>query len=32
MAKDSAEVLKNIIFVHDNFHTIAELSKNNPQR
>ncbi|EAL4066049.1 bifunctional aconitate hydratase 2/2-methylisocitrate dehydratase, partial [Campylobacter jejuni] len=25
-----AEVLKNIIFVHDNFHTIAELSKNNP--
>ncbi len=30
IAKDSAEVLKNIIFVHDNFHTIAELSKNNP--
>ncbi len=22
-------MLKNIIFVHDNFHTIAELSKNN---
>ncbi|PVX07008.1 bifunctional aconitate hydratase 2/2-methylisocitrate dehydratase, partial [Campylobacter jejuni] len=30
IAKDAAEVLKNIIFVHDNFHTIAELSKNNP--
>lgn len=29
IAKDAAEVLKNIIFVHDDFHTIAELSKNN---
>ncbi|MCH5335970.1 MAG: bifunctional aconitate hydratase 2/2-methylisocitrate dehydratase [Campylobacter sp.] len=29
-AKDAAEVLKNIIFVHDDFHTIAELSKSNP--
>ncbi|ARJ56445.1 bifunctional aconitate hydratase 2/2-methylisocitrate dehydratase [Campylobacter cuniculorum] len=29
IAKDVAEVLKNIIFVHDDFHTIAELSKNN---
>lgn len=28
-AKDAANVLKNIIFVHDNFHTIAELSKSN---
>ncbi|MBM0637059.1 bifunctional aconitate hydratase 2/2-methylisocitrate dehydratase [Campylobacter sp. VicNov18] len=30
LAKDAAQVLKNIIFVHDNFHTIAELSKTNP--
>lgn len=29
IASDAAEVLKNIIFVHDNFHTIAELSKSN---
>ncbi|KAA6233772.1 bifunctional aconitate hydratase 2/2-methylisocitrate dehydratase [Campylobacter sp. LR264d] len=28
-AKKAANVLKNIIFVHDNFHTIAELSKTN---
>ncbi|MED7852947.1 bifunctional aconitate hydratase 2/2-methylisocitrate dehydratase, partial [Campylobacter coli] len=29
IASDAAEVLKNIIFVHDNFHTVAELSKSN---
>lgn len=30
IAKDAAQMLKNIIFVHDNFHTIAQLSKTNP--
>ncbi|EHG8706106.1 bifunctional aconitate hydratase 2/2-methylisocitrate dehydratase [Campylobacter coli] len=29
IASDAAEVLKNIIFVHDNFHTVAEFSKSN---
>ena len=29
LAQDSANVLKNLIFVYDNFDTIAELSKNN---
>ncbi|TQR34712.1 bifunctional aconitate hydratase 2/2-methylisocitrate dehydratase [Campylobacter sp. MIT 99-7217] len=29
IAKDAANVLKNIIFVHDNFNIIAELSKSN---
>ena len=28
-AKDAANVLKNIIFIHDNFDTIAELAKSN---
>lgn len=28
-AKQAAKVLSNIIFVHDDFHTICELSKNN---
>lgn len=30
IAKDAADELKNIIFVHENFHTLAELSKSNP--
>lgn len=29
IAKDAANELKNIIFVHDDFHTIAELAKTN---
>ena len=29
LAKDSANVLKHLIFVYDNFDVIAELSKNN---
>jgi len=29
IAEQAANVLKNIIFIHDNFHTIAELSKSN---
>lgn len=29
LAKDAANVLKNIIFVHDDFHTIAKLAKHN---
>ncbi|TKX32483.1 bifunctional aconitate hydratase 2/2-methylisocitrate dehydratase [Campylobacter aviculae] len=29
IAQEAADVLKDIIFIHDNFHTIAELSKNN---
>lgn len=28
-AKDAANELKNIIFIHDDFHTIAELAKSN---
>lgn len=29
IAKEAANELKNIIFVHDDFHTIAELAKTN---
>ncbi|HEC1580389.1 TPA: bifunctional aconitate hydratase 2/2-methylisocitrate dehydratase [Campylobacter upsaliensis] len=29
LAKEAADVLKNIIFIHDDFHTIAELSQTN---
>ncbi|TQR54609.1 bifunctional aconitate hydratase 2/2-methylisocitrate dehydratase [Campylobacter troglodytis] len=29
ISKEAAAVLKNIIFVHDDFHTVLELSKSN---